>query len=352
MIPILIPAYQPDEKLSHLVKQLRMLGLNDIVVVDDGSQEEIKPLFEALANQGCVVLRHAENQGKGAAIKTGIRYLLQQDGNIEGVVTCDADGQHAPKDIAALVAALDENPEALLLGTRDFTLPQVPRQSRFGNRFSSMYFRFVTQKVCEDTQTGLRAIPNKLFSLAVMIPQNRYDYEMTFLIDAALTGVMIQSVPIETVYLDHNASSHFRPIVDSILIYKEPIKFILSSLMCTALDLGLFALFLWVIHRRSDVAVVLATVIARLVSGAFNFILNRKFSFHSKHALKPQLMRYGILYVFTLLTSAWAVQILADAFGLPIVFKAMVDFTLFLFGFVIQRNWVFAKPKKNRRRHD
>lgn len=346
MIPILIPAYQPDEKLLRLVRQLRILGLNDIVVVDDGSDETIKPLFETLAAQGCVVLKHAQNQGKGAAIKTGIRYLLKQDGNVEGVVTCDADGQHAPKDIAALVAALREHPDALVLGTRDFTLPQVPKQSRFGNRFSSLYFRFVTQKVCNDTQTGLRGIPNKLLSIAASIRQNRFDYEMTFLIDAALSGVVIQSVPIETVYLDHNASSHFRPVVDSIRIYKEPLKFAFASLLCTALDMGLFALLLWVIHSRSDFAVVVATVIARLASGSFNFILNRKFSFRSKHALKPQLMRYGILYVFTLLTSAWTVQILADAFGLPILFKALVDFTLFLFGFLFQRNWVFASTKK------
>lgn len=346
MIPILIPAYQPDEKLSHLIHQLHLLGLKDIIVVDDGSRKEIKSLFDTLVAQGCVVLRHAQNQGKGAAIKTGIRYILQRDGAIEGVVTCDADGQHAPKDIAALVAALRDNPEALVLGTRDFSLPQVPKQSRFGNRFSSLYFRFVTQKVCNDTQTGLRAIPNKLFSLAASIPQNRYDYEMMFLIDAALSGVVIQSVQIETLYLNQNASSHFRPIVDSIRIYKEPLKFTIASLMCTALDLGLFALLLWIIHSQSDFAVVVATLFARLVSGSFNFILNRKFSFRSKHALKPQLMRYGILYVFTLLTSAWTVQILADAFGMPILFKAIVDFILFLFGFVIQRNWVFASTKK------
>jgi glycosyltransferase involved in cell wall biosynthesis len=346
MIPILIPAYQPDEKLTNLVTRLQAIGLSDIVVVDDGSRKDTRPLFDDLARRGCVVLRHAENQGKGAAIKTGIRNLIDQGTAIDGIVTCDADGQHDPKDVAALVGALTNEPESLVLGTRDFGLPQVPKTSRFGNRFSAMYFRFVTGRVCNDTQTGLRGIPRSLFPLALSIPQNRYDYEMTFLIDAAISGTPFRFVPIETVYIDQNASSHFRPIVDSIRIYKEPLKFTAASLLCTGLDLGLFALILFVLNSRSDFAVVMATIAARLVSGVFNFTLNRKFSFRSKHALKPQLIRYGILYAATLLASAWTVHFLADAFGFPVLFKAIVDLILFVIGFSLQRNWVFAKPKK------
>lgn len=346
MIPILIPAYQPDEKLLRLVEQLQSLGLRDIVVIDDGSRAELKPLFLALADIGCVVLTHETNRGKGAAIKTGIRHLLDTRPEVAGVVTCDADGQHAPNDIRNLVAALNQTPDSLVLGTRDFSLPQVPKKSRFGNRFSALYFRFVTGRVCNDTQTGLRGIPRNLFPLATSIVQNRYDYEMTFLIDAAVSGTPLCFVPIETVYIDHNASSHFRPFVDSIRIYKEPIKFTAASLLCTGLDLGLFALILWALHSRSDFAVVMATILARLVSGVINFTLNRKFSFRSKHALKPQLVRYGILYVATLLASAWTVHFLADAFGFPVLFKAVVDLILFVLGYSLQRNWVFAKPKK------
>jgi len=346
MIPILIPAYQPDEKLLRLVEQLQAVGLRDIVIVDDGSRNDLKPLFQTLSKAGCVVLTHAVNLGKGAAIKTGLRHLLDARPEVAGVVTCDADGQHAPNDIQNLVAALNQTPESLVLGTRDFSLPQVPKKSRFGNRFSALYFRFVTGRVCNDTQTGLRGIPRSLFPLATSILQNRYDYEMTFLIDAAVAGTPLCYVPIETVYIDQNASSHFRPFVDSIRIYKEPLKFTAASLLCTGLDLGLFALILWALHSRSAFAVVMATVAARLVSGVFNFTLNRKFSFRSKHALKPQLVRYGILYVATLLSSAWTVHFLADAFGFPVLFKAVVDLILFVLGYSLQRNWVFAKPKK------
>lgn len=346
MIPILIPAYQPDEKLLRLVRELQSIGRNDIVVVDDGSRDETKPLFQTLAASGCVVLTHEANRGKGAAIKTGIRHLMETRPDVEGIVTCDADGQHAPRDIDKIAQVLEESSESLLLGTRDFSLPQVPKQSRFGNRFSAFYFRFVTGKTCSDTQTGLRGIPKSLFSLATSIPQNRFDYEMTFLIDAAVFGITLRFVPIETLYIDKNASSHFRPIVDSIRIYKEPIKFTAASLFCAGLDLGLFALVLWAIQSRSDFAVVVATILARLVSGVFNFTLNRKFSFRSKHAVKPQLVRYGVLYLATLLTSAWSVHFLADAFGFPTLFKAVVDLILFLVGFSLQRNWVFAKPKK------
>jgi len=347
---IIIPAYQPDNKLNQLVNELLALHFQQIVVIDDGSSVEHQPLFSALAARGCHVLHHAVNAGKGAAIKTGIRYASEQLSGFTGYVTCDADGQHPAPDILNVSIALDANPAALILGTRDFSQKNVPAKSRLGNRFSSFYFKATTGMTCLDTQTGLRGIPAAMTGLALAIPGNRYDYEMSFLLRVAKDGNKIMAVPITTVYLDDNISSHFRPFVDSVKIYIEPIKFALSSLLCAGVDLGLFTLLSTVLSDHIFKVVFIATVAARVVSGILNFLLNRMWSFRNKSPIQRQFLRYFALYLVQLGLSIAFVSLLAF---LPIhltVIKLFVDGLLFVGSFFIQKHWVFRKHKTSHRK--
>ncbi len=345
MNAIIIPAYQPNDLLLQLVKELVSLNISTIIVIDDGSQADKSSLFSTIESMGCHVIHHPINLGKGAAIKTGIQYAYNSFPTIEGYITCDADGQHQAQDILNVSHTLSQNPTSLILGSRDFSSPDVPKKSRMGNRFSSFYFKLTTGIACHDTQTGLRGIPKALTTLALSIQENRYDYEMTFLTTAAKLGHPLMMIPISTVYLDSNASSHFRPFVDSVRIYKEPIKFALSSLLCAGVDIGLFTLISLLLNDSILKVVFIATVIARIVSGILNFLLNRRWSFKNLGSIKRQFIRYFLLYLLQLGLSITFVTLLSV---LPIHLtwiKLIVDFILFIGSFVIQKNWVFGAQR-------
>ena len=176
-------------------------------------------MFDRLEKSGCTVCRHIKNMGKGRALKTGIRRAAESFPGLSGVVTADADGQHLPRDIMRLAGALAGSPESLILGARDFSSPQVPPRSRLGNRITSFIFRRITGVGCSDTQTGLRAIPAHHIAFCLSVPGERYEYETNLLISAAKKGIPFKTIPIETVYLEKNRSSHFNPVLDSARIY-------------------------------------------------------------------------------------------------------------------------------------
>jgi putative flippase GtrA len=234
------------------------------------------------------------------------------------------------------------HPDSLILGSRDFSSPDVPKKSRMGNRFSSFYFKLTTGMTCHDTQTGLRGIPKALTPLALTIKENRYDYEMTFLTTVAKSGHPIIMTPISTVYLDSNSSSHFRPFVDSVRIYKEPLKFALSSLLCAGVDIGLFTLLTILLEDSLIKVIFIATVTARVISGILNFLLNRRWSFRNTNPIKRQFVRYFALYLAQLGLSFAFVSLLSNTSIHLTVIKLIVDSLLFIGSFFIQKNWVFS----------
>ena len=359
-IAILIPAYEPENAMLPLIRSLRDSFSGLIVIVDDGSGPSYRERFRKAAKLGCTILTHGRNFGKGAAIRTGLSYISSVFPQIRYVVTCDADGQHLPADILRVCAeAMTEEPAnaKVLLGTRDLAAAGVPLRSRFGNSFSSLYFRLTTGVRCKDTQTGLRAIPKRLFPLALETPGDRYEYEMNF-----LTAVSreLRYVPIQTVYEDGNASSHFDTIRDSVRIYRSFFRYTAASLLSAVLDLGLFTLLIWVFGRESILTlfgfpismILTATVTARVFSGGFNFLLNRHWSFaDGRAAERPparQALRYGILFIGIMLSSSFLVSALS-VLPLPLtLIKAFVDTSLSLVSYLAQKTWVFAgtKPKQ------
>ena len=244
---IIIPAYAPDEKLIGLLEALERSGLTRIVVMGDGSGPEYTPVFIRAGELGCVVVRHQHNLGKGAAIKTGIEKAVREFGPGIGIITADADGQHLPQDIIRISDALTAYRDHLILGVRDFSGENVPIRSAFGNRLTSALFRFGTGITCSDTQTGLRGIPPKLVPLALSTEGDRYEYEMNFLVEAVKKTPLIM-IPIETVYEDDNAGSHFRPVRDSLLIYRGPLIKLGAGI--AAAGLGAFVVSL--LSRRNN----------------------------------------------------------------------------------------------------
>lgn len=221
-LAVVIPAYQPNESLLTLVRELR-LGLpdQDIIVVNDGSAQRLMGLFNELAIHRVDVLHHSINLGKGQALKTAFQYFLQKSAEAGlGVVTADADGQHAVEDIINLVSALMRTPEHLHLGVRNFRGREIPWRSKMGNRLTSLLFRQICEVALQDTQTGLRAIPNKLLPTLIVSKSKGYELELEMLLWAAKQQMPINQIPIKTIYENNNVSSHFNPLLDSIKIYR------------------------------------------------------------------------------------------------------------------------------------
>jgi putative flippase GtrA len=343
MNAVIIPALNPDEHLVSLVNELRSFGQTHIVVVNDGSDAKYQAIFRRAETLGCLVCHHAANMGKGEAIKTAIRMISERIAGISGYVTADADGQHRAKDVLRVSEALDAHPESIILGMRDFRKGNVPPQRHFSNRFSSLLFRLSTGASCPDTQTGLRGFSTKFTDFSLAVPGSRYEYEMNFLSAAARMKIPFSMVPIETVYHGRNESSHYRPVADTIRIYRTPLKFAGVSLSCAVADLLIFALITHIVSARVGALVLVATVTARILSGVLNFALNRGWTFNNHQRWSPQAIRYLTLFLFQM-TASW---LLVWGFSSPsaplVVVKGVVDGVLFVFSYVIQRHWVFPE---------
>jgi len=344
---VAIPTLEPDMRLVALVDALHERGFARFVVVDDGSSEESQAVFQALEHRGVRVVHHVQNLGKGSALKTAFAQMRLAYPDASHVVTVDADGQHLPDDVLRVCKHAEKHLDALVLGTRDLKAKGVPLRSRLGNGFSAVYFKMDTGVSCPDTQTGLRVIPRSLVRLAMRTKGARYDYEMNFLTDVAKRGLPIQMVPVATVYENDNAGSHFSALRDSLLIYRQFIRFSSSSIACSVVDLAVFALLVSLLGLETAPLVAVATVLARLLSGALNFELNRTWSFADAGSRSGdasiQAIRYGALFIAQMLASMVLVSVLS-ILPLPIVVvKALVDGSLFFVSHFIQRNWVFKR---------
>lgn len=222
---ILIPAYKPDNKL---IETLEKLSEEDyaLLVVDDGSGDAYDEIFIQAARYSRVI-RYAVNRGKGGAMKQGMRCIKKCFPDAQYFITADADGQHKPEDIKKVSAYLLEN-GGFVIGCREF-VGDVPFRSRFGNTITRGVYRMVSGVRVKDTQTGLRGFECSMIDWLLAVPGTRYEYEMNVLMSAARDGITIGEVGIQTIYENNNESSHFRPLQDSVKIYKEIFKFALSS---------------------------------------------------------------------------------------------------------------------------
>ena len=349
-IAALIPAYQPDEKLITLLEELSARTDYYILVVNDGSRESCGPIFEE-AKKYSTVIAHEVNRGKGAALKTGIKYILEST-DCDGVVTLDADGQHTVDDTNRTVEALSENPDAFVIGGRLFS-GKVPWKSKAGNSITRAVFRISTGVSVHDTQTGLRAFSRRLMSELCELYGDRYEYEMNVLLDCTARGIPIVEIPIETIYIEDNKSSHFNPFKDSWKIYKLIIKFcaptfllfIASSLASFVLDFSLFSAFTLVFRGEQNVWI--CNVLARVISATFNYLLNKLIVFKKKGRVAQTFLAYcllavGILAGNTLLLHALVSYAHINAYAA----KVIVELIMFLVSWAVQRFVIFKRKSK------
>lgn len=222
-IAVIIPAYNPDEKLIKLVNEINNEITNKIIVVNDGSKS--KKVFEKIENK-CEVLENMINKGKGYSLKEGLTYVLKQENDFIGIITTDADGQHSVKDIKNIAKELEEdyrkNNEKIILGTRDFDKENVPIKNRLGNKITANILEKKTGIKIKDTQTGLRGIPIKYIEELINVKGDRYEYEQNVLIYIIEKHIPYKELSIDTIY--NKSKSNFNVVIDSYKIIKAIIK--------------------------------------------------------------------------------------------------------------------------------
>ena len=336
-IAILIPAYNPENSLLDLVENLVGFGFPHIVIVNDGSNPSCRDIFRTLENkQNYHVVHHAVNLGKGRALKSGINFCCLNFPDLHGILTADADGQHLAEDIHKIAKEFLQTPKSLLIGTRTFA-KGTPFRSRLGNIVTRYIFKVLVGGNLSDTQSGLRCIPMGKAPELIRLEGERYEYEMNMLILAQKNRIHLREIPIATVYVDNNRSSHFNPLIDSMKIYFLLLRFALSSLLASSID---FLVFTATYLAWKNILG--ALVLARVVSGGVNFLVNKNLVFHDWENTIAPLIKYFALFVTLGVLSFLSIRTLAD-FGVNVIAaKLIAESVLFLGSFTIQRDFIFV----------
>lgn len=349
---LIIPSLNPDEKLPATVKAAIEAGMDDIILIDDGSCGEYRHYFTELedAYPQVTLLVHESNLGKGAALKTAFSFFLENRKKREGVVTADGDGQHRMEDILACAREMTCGERAVVLGCRDFAREDVPSRSRFGNRATSAVFRVFFGMRLSDTQTGLRAIPREYVKTLMEADGTRYEYETNMLLLMGQRHIPYREVKIETLYYDENSASHFRPVRDSLRVYALILKYAANSLASAGVDLLAFYLLgKFVFTDGGRTAVLLSTAVARVLSSVVNFMGNKRLVFKNRSSIRKTFGRYLCLAIPVMTVSGLMVHGLSALGGEGVgqfgrtLLKIPVDTVLFLISFRVQKNWVFGE---------
>lgn len=341
---ILIPCYNPDEEIMDtFIKELGKKYQN-IVFIDDGCSKEHEAYFKKLEKK-YPVIKHYKNYGKGRGIKNGLNYILNNYPDCKSIITADCDGQHSIQDITKVYKETLENQNSLVLGTRNFDDENVPFKSRYGNKITRNVFKIFVGLSISDTQTGLRGMSRNVAEAMLSISGERYEYETNVLIACKTEDIPIVEVPIETIYIEENRTSHFNPIKDSIMIYKLFIKYIIVALSSFFIDILLFSLFLIAYDKIGVIyPIVVATLTARILSSIYNYFINAKLVF--KKMNKLSIIKYFLLVFIQMWVSAFAVSGICKVIPAnPVALKIVVDTFIFIINFIMQREFIFNKKE-------
>ena len=344
---IIIPSLEPDEKLVPYVNDLLSAGIKKIIVVNDGSSQKCKSIFDTIEKiDSCHVLTHNINRGKGAAIKTALKFYSESVTGFDGVITVDADGQHSVKDVLRMCKTMTEHPDSFVLGCREFG-EETPSKSLYGNRITSFAMKLFYGISLGDTQTGLRGIPNFMIEGLKTVRGTRYEYELNMLIHAKGQCIPFVTIPIETIYFDNNSGSHYRPIIDSARIFVKVLSglvwFSASAITSAIVDIIIYGIMTSILDNHLGLFWMLfvSFVSARAVSSALNFTLNRRSPSSQNKSISDTIPKYYTLVVVQMIVSFLCIWRLCAVGFDEIAVKIVVDCVLGLIGYQIQLRWVF-----------
>ena len=204
---VIIPTFNNEKTLKRVLDTILNYTSN-IIIVNDGSTDTTTSILKEYSQ--LAQIHHAENSGKGIALRNGFKKAIELD--YEYAITIDSDGQHFASDIPAFIENVEKEPNALFIGSRNMTTDDVPKKSSFGNKFSNFWFWFETGIKLQDTQSGFRLyplplIPKKYFT-------NKFEFEIEVIVRSAWKGIPVKNIPIQVLYDPTERVSHFRPFKD------------------------------------------------------------------------------------------------------------------------------------------
>ena len=348
---LLIPIYEPTEKVLPFLSEFQPGDFDCFLVVDDGSGAKYRHIFDDVSAQTVFeVLSYEENKGKGFALKTGIAALLKKYPDLDTIVTADGDGQHLRKDILRVAEKAKEKPSAVILGVRDFS--KAPPKSASGNKWSARYFFFATWIKVTDCQTGLRALPKESFDMALHAFGHRFDYEMNFLLPAS-REYGIEEVVIETIYEDGNQGTHFRPVADSLLIMRTPIVYIavgVTSFIIDVVSFWIFEQFVFTNAANDALQLLYCNLCARAISFPYNYILLDKLVFHHKNIFHRSFYKFLVLAITSVFTSYGLTYLFSRLWPALTPIKILVSILLGIITYFINLMITFANRKFGRKK--
>ncbi len=206
---VVMPTYNNAGTIAQVIADVKQYA-SDIIVVNDGSTDQTAEILKSIEN--ITVIDYAQNQGKGYALKLGLKRAYEL--GYRYAITIDSDGQHYADDIPVFIERIEQVPDSLLIGARNLTADNMPSKNTFANKFSNFWYKVETSHTLTDTQSGYRLYPlAKLQNIRFIT--SRYEFEVEIIVRAAWRGVNVENVPIKVYYApDEERVSHFRPLRD------------------------------------------------------------------------------------------------------------------------------------------
>ncbi len=357
-VTIVIPSYNPDDRLIKTIVDLHLAGADDIIVVNDGSTSDSSQIFEQVSSlSGCEVIAHSYNRGKGAALKTGIAHCLDNRPHSKGVVTVDGDGHHRVSDVISCGHRMLSSGQ-VILGMRERNDKTISRRGRYGNSVTSSAIKIVCGYTVPDPMTGLRGIPRKYLSTFLQTKGDSYDFETNMILDFKRRGIPFRLFRIVGEYYSDGKKSHFRLVRDSAAIFGEifryfsqQFKYLMSSLLSYAIE---YIGYLIILANFPQLGITLANYICRVLSGVANFYINKNIVFKSKKNYGRTVVRFILVTLLIILLSTEAIVLINEIFtedsnNVARYVKMPIDGLMFFLSYFLQKKWVFAEGNNRKK---
>ncbi len=217
-VAIGIPAYNEEKNIASVISKLSKFGYS-IIVCDDGSDDQTNQIAEKM---GALVITHKKNLGYGAAI--GSLFFKAKDMGLDVLVTMDADGQHRPKDVKAVLDPILKEEADIVIGSRFLVEnKEMPSYRKTGIKMITKLANTALDKQITDSQSGFRGYNKKVLS-AISPSESGMGVSNEILIKASKQGFKIDEAPIKVSYEGDTSTHH--PVSHGVSVIFSTMKFI------------------------------------------------------------------------------------------------------------------------------
>ena len=339
MFAFVILSKNPTNILVDLVKKIRKKSSDKIIIINDGSENGLEFFDQVLENKNVLVLKHAINMGKWAALKTAFNEIFVNHSNSKGCITLDSDGQHNVID-ALKIAKILSTGEDFVLGCRTFT-KDIPLKSYLGNTISKKIYAFILGRKIKDTQTGLRGLSREFMKDCLSIKSNRFEFETEQFVIAVRDKINIYETDIQTIYIENNSGSHFNPLFDSLRIYFILLRYVSVSFATFLIDFLVFSLSFGL-----GASVLWSNLLARTASIVFQYNASKKYVFKINVAKKYSFILFVAYVYLSGVVSVIIQEKITSSTGLNVLLvKILVESILFIISYSFVRTIVFNKKE-------